>query len=337
MRNEPQRMIRSGWLAPVLGLPLIFSTPAFAQPAFELELLTPTELRVAPGQSVAHTLRIRNTGTAAGARRLVGYLSLRNRFSDVPYTFGPSSNPRCGAMPEVVGDFIDITTNSLAPGETLECTWQVQRPAQSEFDTFLIWGGGAPPVGTPLILIGTLTDTALATRTLSFAVDAQGIGRATIELSVRNRGGLALAAVGVGSCYEGDVPVLVEDSLEPGGCGTMNWSPPCFTGGGFGFTMPLLQPGQDHRCTFKARTRTAYTQPTGWDIATDWEQRATNGFYLLDTNPDNDRAEFAVGPAGIPDEPVALDALDRGSRLLLGTLLSLIAILAIARRRSRPA
>ncbi|MEO8011149.1 MAG: hypothetical protein ABI650_05850 [Dokdonella sp.] len=315
---------------------MVFSTPAFAQPSFELELLTPTELRVAPGQSVDHALRIRNSGTATGAVRLVGYLSLRNRFSDAPYTFGPSSNPRCGAMPGVVGDFIDLTTDSLAPGETLECTWQLQRPAQSDFDTFLTWVGGASPVGTPLTVIGTLTDTALATRTLSFDVDAQGIGRATIELSVHNRGRLALAAVGVGSCYKGDVPVLVEDSLGPGGCGTMNWSPPCFTGGGFGFTIPPLKPGQDHRCIFKARTRIAYTQPTGWDIATDWEQRATNGHYLLDTNQDNNRAEFAVGPAGIPDEPVALDAFDRGSRLLLSTLLSLIAILAIARRRARP-
>ena len=240
-------------------------------------------------------------------------------------------------MPAVVGDFIDLTTDTLAPGETLDCTWMLRRPAQSDFDTYLVWGGGAPaPFGTPLTLIGTLTDTALATRTLSFHVDSQGIGRAIIELSVQNRGGLALEPLSVGSCYEGDVTVLVEDSLEPGGCGAAKWAPACFTGGGFGFVLPELQPGADHRCTFNARTRIAYQQPTGWDISTGWEQGATNGHLLLDTDRDNNRAEFVVGPNGTSDDPITLGVFDQLGRLLLGGLLGVIALLALAGRRSRP-
>ena len=312
----------------------LFASPAIAQPAFELELLTPAELRVAPGHSVEHGLRIRNVGDSAGPLRLLGGLSLVNRFSQWPYRFGAASNPRCGSMPVSIGDSIDLTTDSLAPGETLDCRWMVHRPPQATFDIHLVWTtGSTPATSTGLIFLGTLTDTVVSTRTRSFHVDAEGIGRATIELSIRNQGERTLGPQNAGNCYAGAGAVWVEDSIEPGGCGEAIWAPACFTGGGFGFALPEIEPGQDYRCTFHARTHLPYTAPAGYDIYLPMEQPSVDGYLLLDTDDENSRSWFVIGPDGIQGTPVALDALDRKATLLLIAVITVMAMLSLARRR----
>ncbi len=316
----------------------LFATRASAQPAFELELLTPAELRVAPGHSVEHGLRIRNVGNSAGPLRLIGGLSLENRFSEWPYRFSAASNPRCGSMPASIGDFIDLTTDSLTPGEALDCRWMVHRPSQSMFDIYLVWTtGSTPATSTGLIFLGTLTDISVHTQPLSFHVDEQGIGRTRFALTVENRGPVSVRGWGVGACYYGDVPVIVEDSAHSGGCGEfpVAWAPVCFTGGGYGFGTPELAPGQRHQCTFDARTRESFQTPVGMYIDAPGQQSSLEGGTLLDSVSDNNQSWFIIGPTGSPLSAIPLDALHGPTPALLISLLGVVAILSLAPRRRR--
>ncbi len=312
--------------------------PAIAQPAFELELLTPTRLLVAPGQSIAHALRIRNIGDATGAASLTGYWHLLNHLGDWPYTLGPASDVRCGDLTPGVSGTIQSVTAMLDPAETLDCEWHIHRPAESVNDTHLIWTAGATPSNwSGLTLIGTLTDISVQTRTLTFHIDEQGIGRARFELTIENHGPVAVRPWGVGACYYGDVPVLVEESTHPGGCGGYPpvWAPVCATGGEYAFGTPALAPGQRHQCTFDARTREPYQTPVGMDVQAPDSQSSLAGGTLLDSDTGNNQSWFIVGPTGSPVVPVPLDSLGRGTPPLLALLLGMIATLSLARRRRR--
>jgi hypothetical protein len=322
--------IRFGELVIASALLSFFAPSAAAQPAFELQVVTPNELRVAPGQSITHALRIRNVGNAAGPLRLLGHLNLMNRISNWPYTFGPSSNQRCGTVPAVLEDLVDLTTDTLAAGETLECEWVVQRPLQSNFDAHLRWHAGTgPSSSTDLTLIGTLTNTSVSARTRSFRVDAQGFGHATIELGVHNGGPSVLEAQQAYICGPGQI--VAGGNMAGGGCGAAT-----ATACGAGYAIPSLSPGQTFHCNFDVRTQSAYVAPIHDQIRVAWEQGSSAGL-LLDTHEADNAAAFVLGPAGDPPAPVTLNAIDRTTGLLLFALLGGMAMLALpGRRRQAP-
>ena len=295
-----QRSKQSGTIrvASTLALILVtlFASCAWADAEFELERLSSDQLRVAPGESVIYSLRIHNLGDIAGAASVFGGFYLLNRFLPAPYTLGPPSDTRCGLIHiNNFGDMSFITAN-IAPGDSLACAWPINRPLASIIDTSLFWRTAAEHSSfSGLTMIGTLTNTSIATRTLAFSIDEQGIGHASVELSIHNGGELPIEGQGAGECYY-EFDVLAEADEGEGGCGDISYSPSCFTGGGYGFALPGLQPGETHRCTFKLRSRLPYTHPLAADFRIEPEQPTDNGGMLFDTDENDNRAYAWLAP-----------------------------------------
>lgn len=274
-----------------------FASCAWAGAEFELERLSAEQLRVQPGDSVTYSLRIHNRGDVAGAAPVNGAFYILNRFLPAPYTMGPPADPRCGSTQVDYYGTISFITAIIAPGSSLECTWPINRPLASIVDTSLFFrSAGEPSSFSGPTLIGTLTNTSIATRTLDFSIDAQGIGHSRIELSIHNHGKLPIGEQGAGECYSGDVGVLVEADDHEESCGETSYTPPCFTGGGYGFALPGLLPGEAHRCTFKLRSRLPYTHSLVTDFRIETEQPTENGGMLFDTNENDNRAPAWLAP-----------------------------------------
>ncbi len=280
-----------------LILVILFASYAWADTEFELERLSPDQLRVAPGESVFYSLRIHNRGDVAGAAPVFGRFYILNRFLPAPYSLGQSVDARCGLVH--VNNFGDMSflTTDIAPGDSLDCAWPITRPLASIIDTSLFWRTAVEDSSfSGLTMIGTLTNTSIATRTLSFSINEQGIGRAIVELSIRNGGEHPIEEQGAGECYYGNVDVLVEADDGKESCGEISYSPPCFTGGGYGFTLPGLQPGETRRCTFKLRSRLPYAHPLAVDFRIEPEQPTENGGMLFDTDVNDNRAYAWLAP-----------------------------------------
>ena len=291
------------WFMPSLLLPLVIaaiSSPVYATASFQLERLSAESLTVAPGESVTYAMRIRNVGDTAGAASVQGSFILQGIFSDYPYTLSAAQDPLCGTVSSTTSAAVSFTTAAIAPGSELDCTWNVQRPSASKRDTWLTWSTGAPPTSTiERTFIGTLTNASISTRTLDFSVDGQGIGHSNIELSIHNGGQLPLDEQSAGSCYAASPEVLVLGDDSAGGCGDESFTPACFTGGGYGFKMPVLQPGQTHRCTFKVRSSSPYTHPLATNFGIDMLQGSAGyEILLLDTNEADNAAVAWLAPAG---------------------------------------
>lgn len=302
------------------------SAIAQTQPPFELDVLSPLNLRVAPGQSVVHTLRIRNVGDTTSPLRLIGSLNSRNRFSNWPYLFGQPADPRCGTMGPDGDDSVEITTAPMAPGATLVCQWTIRRPAQSDFDTSLVWNTGSTPTSTtPVTLIGTLTDVSISTQKRSFDINASGRGVATVELVVQNRGSIAIGRQQVSLLGPGGAGLVSNDG--PGGCGEM--LPDSFSGR---HEIPPIQPAQVFRCTFAVQTYLPYISPLYEQAVIFPELNGINGELLLDTDDSDNFSSFVVSPDGAIAAPVSLDTLDRTTRFVLSFLLGLVALFAVQRR-----
>lgn len=311
MRAVAPRIQRSKMLRLVAGAALTFGSiqTLHAQPAFTLERITERELRVLPGASVQHAIRIRNIGNELGAAEVTGSFHLMNRFDSAPYTMGQASEARCGALGANWWGGIRFFTSALAPGESVVCEWSVYRPAGSMNDTYLAWFD-TESVSSPsaLTLFGTLTDVSISTQRRSFSVDSNGIAHATVQLSMRNFGSQPVRGQVVGGCYDGDIPVLIEDGVGTESCGESSYSPTCFDFG-YGFAVPALQPGEMYQCTFTARSRLAYTAPVGADFDSSPEQFSLGGHLLLDIDESNNLSGFRLEPQGEVPNPTTLNAL----------------------------
>lgn len=324
------------------------SSEALAQPAFELELLTPSELRVSPGGSVAHALRIRNVGTVAGPALVEGtWFPYNVTFDTGVYQFCAASDPRCGTIEVPSFHEVDFTTAALDPGQALDCLWQVNRPAGAPLlDAWLAWRSETDSEYdySTLTLFGTLTNTTVSASTLSFDVDAQGIGRSTIELSVQNLGEHPIDSQITQSCRSpvpGANQLLIEDSFGPGACGqVLDVQTGCniviggVGDGPYGYQIPELQPGDTYRCTFTARTSLPYQGPVASDMSTTPVQISASAGNLLDTELEDNLAAIVLGPTGSSGAPVALDALERLPLFALGLLLAIAALWSLPFRRS---
>ncbi len=300
------RSNRSGNARLVYRLALIllsaFASCAWADATFELEKLSADQLLLAPGESTTYALRIRNTGDVTAAAIVRGTFHFINRFDPAPYTLGPPADGRCGSI--VVDNFssVGFVTSNIAPGTFLDCQWSINRPLASKNDTWLVWRTGVElQTFSGLTIIGTLTNTSIATRTLDFSIDDQGIGHASIELSIHNGGQLPIHEQSAGACYGGGFDVIVLSGDGEGGCGEEHFAPMCFTGGGYGFALPALQPGQTHRCTFKVRSFQPYTHPLAADFQISPEQGTGDGIMLLDSNEDDNQALAWLAPLGVHD------------------------------------
>ena len=316
----------------VLVLVATFASCAWADASFELERLSADQLVVAPGGSVTYAMRIRNYGDVAAVAGVQGYFHLLNRFLPAPYTLGPPADARCGSVHVDSNWQVWFVTESIAPGFSLDCEWPINRPLASKNDTWLAWQTSTEhPSSSGLTVIGTLTDTSIAARTLDFSIDDQGIGHASVELSIHNGGQLPIHEQSAGSCYAGGFDVIVLSGDGEGGCGEEYFSPACFTGGGYGFALPELQPGQTHRCTFEIRSFQPYTHPLAADFQISREQGTGDGIMLLDRNEDNNRAYAWLAPVGnqVPAQLISL----RWPALAL--LILLCGFLGLRRQRSR--
>ena len=284
----------------ILALATAFASCAWAEASIELERLSADQLVVAPGGSVTYAMRIRNNGDVAAVASVQGYFHLLNRFLPDPYTLGPPADARCGPIHVDNNNWqVWFVTEDIAPGSALDCEWSVNRPLASKNDTWLAWQTwGEQSSSSGLTVIGTLTDTSIDARTLDFSVDDQGIGHASIELSIHNGGQLPIHEQSAGSCYFGGFEVVVLSGDGEGGCGEEYFSPACFTGGGYGFALPALQPGQTHHCTFDVRSLQPYTHPIAADFEISIEQGTGDGIMLLDRNQDNNRANAWLAPVG---------------------------------------
>ena len=314
---------------------ILFSTLAscaWAEASFQLEMLSADQLIVAPGESTTYAMRIHNSGDTAAATGVMGQFHLLNRFLPNPFTLGPPADARCGSIHVDYPSQVWFVTESIAPGSSLDCQWPINRPLGSKYDTWLVWTTQvANPSHTDLTVIGTLTNTSIATRTLDFSVDDQGIGHASIELSIHNGGQLPIHEQSAGSCYAGGFDAIVLSGDGESSCGEADFAPPCFTGGGYGFALPALQPGQTHRCTFKMRSFQPYTHPLAAEFEISREQGTGDGIMLLDRNEDNNRAYAWLAPVGnqVPAQLISL----RWPALAL--LILLCGFLGLRRQRSR--
>ena len=279
-----------------------FASCAWADATFDLEKLSPDQLLVAPGESTIYSMRIHNTGDVAGPASVVGTFHLLNRFGPDPYTLGPPGDARCGSIEVDNFATLSFVTASIAAGTALDCEWQINRPLASRFDTWLAWHtAAAQPSSSGLTVIGTLTDTSITTRTLSFSIDDQGIGHAGIELSVHNGGQFLIDEQSAGACYGGFVDAVVLAGEGEESCGDEYYSPPCFTGGGYGFAIPDLQPGQTHRCTFKMRSLQPYSHPLAADFRVETEQYSEHDTMLLDSNESDNHTLARLAPVSSGD------------------------------------
>ncbi|MEP6883063.1 MAG: hypothetical protein ABI866_13770 [Dokdonella sp.] len=245
---------------------------------------------------------------------------------------GPPDDVRCGSIS--VDNFagLSFATSSIAPGAFLDCDWPINRPLASKVDTWLAWQTATEhPSTTALTVIGTLTNTSIAARTLAFSIDDHGIGHASVELSIHNGGQFPINEQSAGACYSGGVDVVVLAGGGEEGCGDEYYSPPCFTGGGYGFALPALQAGQTHSCKFEIRSFERYTQPIAANFRIESEQGSGSDVMLLDTNEADSQTLAWLAPIASADT-TPLVALRWPPLALLALLCG---VLGLRRQRSR--
>lgn len=313
------------------------SRTANAAATFTLERLTPRLMYMAPGTSASYVLRITNVGDAAGSAPLYAAFYWENRWD--PYTLTQSSDPRCGPLhPSIAypGDWLfpgpGFETAPIAAGDSLDCALTISRTATSPRDTSLEWvvRDTAPPyasVSGPA-LIGTLADTSIRTRNLDFSIDAQGIARATVELTVHNGGHATVAEQVAGACEDSFIRPFFTDGSGPQGCGDSNFSPLCFDRG-YGFLIPQLDAGQTHRCLIHLQSRTRYDKPLQFPIDLDLFQQGIGGGTLIDIDQSNNVATLFLGPMAA-GASVPLPAIGWTAMWIL-----VASLVVMARRRHR--
>lgn len=304
---------------------------ALAAAVFQLERVTPREMYMAPGTSARYVLRIRNIGDEVGIAPLFASFSSENRWD--PYTLTQSSDARCGTLHPSSVDPIGIFTGPgfetapITPGGSLDCAMTITRPAGSPRDTSLAWivRDTTPPntIFSAEVLIGTLADTSIATQNLAFSIDASGIGRSTVELTVHNGGYAIISAQIAGACEDNVPSPFAIDGSGPNGCGAADSSPGCFDRG-YGFWIPQLASGQTHRCLIHLQSLTPYETPLRFAINLDFLQAGETGGTLMDIDQTNNAATLLLGPESMDAaDPVPIH--DWLGFLALGSLLSAFA------------
>ncbi len=337
------REFRIGFVAAscaIVAAALITPRAACATATFRLERLTPRVMYLDPGASATYGLRITNTGAEAGSAPLLTSFP----FPFDIYLLSNLSDSRCGTLyfvdvspiPPLYIQGIAFDTTSIAPGYSLDCTMTVTRPSDMGQDTALTWNvrDTNPPYSstTETALIGTLADTSIATRNLDFSIDANGFGHSTIELTVHNGGRATVESQSAGACEDNFGPDFTIDGGGPEGCGSADYSPPCFDYG-YGFLIPQLAPGDTRRCLIHLQSLAPYQNPLSFPINVATTQSAIGGGDLFDIDPNNNFAMLFLGPVA-NDTSLPVPTNGR-SAPLLAVLLGIAAGWQIKRRSNR--
>jgi hypothetical protein len=284
-----------------------------------------------PGASTRYVLRITNIGDEAGIAPLFALFWFENRWD--PYTLTQSVDPRCGPLhPTVLMGPIQgpgFETTPLAPGAILDCDLMISRPVSSPRDTSLYWvvrdTTPAYASTSDIALIGTLAETSITTRNIDFSLGADGIARATVELSVHNGGRAAVMEQSAGACEDTAPRPFLTDGNGPEGCGDDHFGPRCFDWS-YGFLIPQLEPGQTHRCLIHLQSFTRYTEPLQFPIEVNWPQQGIGGGTLMDTNAENNSTILTLGPTDSGGgSPVAASSLRPSALCVLAMALALAA------------
>ncbi|HVT31905.1 MAG TPA: hypothetical protein VHE32_04625 [Rhodanobacteraceae bacterium] len=337
--DQPAR--QRGFAFVIASVVLVGASPAFATADFQLERLTPRELRVAPGGQTSYALRIRNVGTEAGVAHLgdgthIGFKPLDDYES---YTFGPPSGSGCGPLEKRYTDFINtwqfvFDAGPVAPNAYLDCVLTVTRDASSLHDMRMTWGVLIDDGGTPsyqhyveTALVGTLTDVSIEAHSSGFHLDEQGFAHADTELVIHNGGTFPLDSENVGACEDNVLRPFLTDGSGDGGCGDDGWHPTCFDWG-YGFRTPVIGAGETYRCLIHLTSKEPYVDRLAFPIALE-QFRYGAGFSFLDTNSGNDATLLRLEPDAPAGSGVPVSAMAWQVAVLCGVLLLALGVRAI--------
>jgi len=282
------------------------------------------------GQSGDMVIAVNNNGPdTAKLIEIGGSWNLDTRSSQYSLE---SATATCGTIlsdgPPPFTDGYHLELGPLSVGQTVHCVIRVTRNVTGVNSTTFEWAvfgskGDPSSHDWTAFQVGTLTDVAISTQTISFHLDQNGVGQSLVRVHAKNKGPSDVEGFNIGACTDNvSLPFFVD--LKVANACTLGGIL-CFDDG-FAFHMPPLQAGVSTSCDVLLTGVGPYTGPAVFPlplgIGDPLFDPATKGS-LIDTNSSNNSAYLAL--AAPPTQPAPT-----GSPFIEAALIACLAVIGLA-------